>query len=313
MSLAGDTCLVLGAGGFIGMNVCSALAAAGAQVRAFGRSSRFTSSTPIEVWTEAEFTDNAALREAVRGATHVVHLLGGSNPAMHNAAPANDVIASVIPSIDLIEACRAEQVRRVVFLSSGGTVYGPDVAVPTPEEAHTDPVSAYGIGKLAVEKYLGLFHHLHRLDYRILRVANPFGPYQAPGRGQGFIGHALQAAVKGQPIEIWGDGSVVRDFIYVGDVADAVVRALADPGDVRLFNIGSGTGRSLLQVIADIGDVVGRTPAVQLRAARPADVPINILDIGRARECLGWEPVSDWKASLRTTRDWLLSDSSTST
>ncbi|TPG08133.1 NAD-dependent epimerase/dehydratase family protein [Sphingomonas oligophenolica] len=308
MTLAGKTCVVLGAGGFIGVNVCAALTAAGASVRGFGRRPRFAAAPRVDDWIEAEFGDNAALGDALRGATHVIHLLGGSNPVIHNAAPVNEVTANIIPSVGLLEACRAEGVSRVVFLSSGGTVYGPNAPVPTGEGALTDPISAYGIGKLAVEKYLGLFHYLHALDYRVLRVANPFGPYQVSGRGQGFIAQAMQRAIDDRPIEIWGDGSVVRDFIYIDDVAEAVVCSVADTGDARLFNIGSGKGRSLLEVIAAIGEVVGRSPIVNFRSARAADIPVSVLDIERARHRLGWAPKSDWTQSLISTRDWLLAN-----
>ncbi|MDE0878699.1 MAG: NAD-dependent epimerase/dehydratase family protein [Sphingomonas bacterium] len=307
--LNGLACVVLGGGGFLGMNICAALSAAGATVRGFGRRPHFISSMPADGWFEAEFNDEAALSAALKDATHVIHLLGGSNPATHNSAPVEELSANVIPTLRMLEACRVEKVRRVIFLSSGGTVYGPGAPVPTPETAPTDPISAYGIGKLAVEKYLGLFHHLHGLDYRILRVSNPFGPFQNPGRGQGFIAQAMKRVMGNHPIEIWGDGTVVRDFIYVSDVASAVVRSVAHAGERRVFNVGSGRGRTLTEVIESIADVVGHEPVVRMKPGRPSDIPANVLDIRLAQEHLLWRPDVAWMDGLQMTYDWLRSQS----
>ena len=125
-------------------------------------------------------------------------------------------------SLALFDICRNSGVKRIVFVSSGGTIYGPSAQIPISETAPTDPITAYGVGKLAIEKYLALYEHLFGLDYRILRVANPFGPFQIPLKNQGVIAALISRALKNEPIEIWGDGSVVRDYIYVDDVVAAL-------------------------------------------------------------------------------------------
>lgn len=305
--LSGRTVTVFGAGGFIGTNVCAALSLAGAKVHCFGRRSRLAIPYEPQSWFEAEFTDIDAVKAAVAGADFVIHLLGGSSPAVYNNAPAQEVMANIIPSLGLLDACRNAGVGRVIFLSSGGTVYGPDVMTPTNETAPTNPISAYGIGKLAVEKYLGLFHHLFGLDYRVLRVANPFGPYQLPNRGQGFIAQAIQCALDHEPIEIWGDGSIVRDYIYVADVANAVVRSLLHRGDERVFNIGSNVGLSLLDVISSIEHVVDKPFDITFLGSRPVDVQCSILDTSRAETSLGWKPQTDFLYALENTKNWLIS------
>ncbi len=129
-----------------------------------------------------------------------------------------------------------------MFVSSGGTVYGIPAHVPIAEEAPTDPISAYGVSKLAVEKYLGLYRHLHGLDYAVLRLANPFGACQDPDRRQGVVAALVQAVLDGRPVEIWGDGRVVRDFIYAPDAAEAIAMAASLAGPVRVLNVGSGVG-----------------------------------------------------------------------
>ena len=184
-SLSGTPCLVLGAGGFIGGHLCHALRAAGANVHGFGRKSKFPESMPPIRFTAAEFADRAALALAVDGVEIVFHLLGGTNPEVSNKDPIADLQASTLRSVQLLELCRSASVRKIVFVSSGGTVYGVPRQVPIAEDAPTEPISAYGINKLMTEKYLQLFRHLHGLESISLRVANPFGPYQSPFRRQG--------------------------------------------------------------------------------------------------------------------------------
>lgn len=297
-------CLILGAGGFIGGNLAQSLVRSGSLVRAYGRRPQALA-PPVDDWVEAEFHDRSAIDRALEGVTHVFHLLGGSNPAANNAAPLDELQGNVAPTLALFDACSAARVEKLVFISSGGTIYGPAAPVPTPEDAPTDPITAYGAGKLAVEKFLPVYHRHHGLDFSILRVANPFGPGQRPGRGQGFIAHAMRAALTGEAIDIWGDGSAVRDFVFIDDVVDAIVAAAGHRGPVRLFNIGSGRGRSLDAVIEDIGRVAGHRLRVNRIASRPADVPVSVLDCRRAAEHLGWRPATDWEEALERTRAWL--------
>jgi UDP-glucose 4-epimerase len=211
---------------------------------------------------------------------------------------------SVVPSLALLDVCLKLGVKRVVFVSSGGVVYGPATVIPTPEIAPTDPITSYGVTKLAIEKYLALYEHLHGLDYRILRVANPFGPFQMPRKSQGIIAALLSRALDDESIEIWGDGSVVRDYIFVGDAIDALVAAASDQSDTRIFNIGTGQGRSLLEVIAAIERQLGKRLRIEWRPARLVDVPTSIVAIERAREVLGWLPKTPIEEGWRETIAW---------
>lgn len=305
-TLAGLSCLVLGAGGFIGSHLCHALAAAGATVHGFGRRPAFPDSLPVLRFTAGEFNDRAALALAIDGADVVFHLLGGTNPAVSNNDPIADVETNTLASIKLLELCRASSVRKVVFVSSGGAVYGVPRSVPIPEDAPTWPISAYGINKLMVEKYLQLYRHLHGVRSVSLRVSNPFGPYQSPFRRQGVVPALIERHLAGHSMEVWGDGTVVRDFIYVADVAEALVAAAAYQGPEQVLNIGSGRGRSIREVVADIGLALGTgEPDVLFRPGRASDVPANVLDIGRARAALAWAPRTDWMTGLRQTAAWI--------
>jgi UDP-glucose 4-epimerase len=303
MSLAGTRCLVLGAGGFIGANLTRALLASGAVVTGMGRAPRFAA--PSHAWIERAIEDAAALRDAIAAADYVFHLIGSADPGASNRDPIAEIRTSVPASLAVLEACRDSDVRRLVFLSSGGTIYRPGLSMPIAETAPTDPISAYGIGKLTIEKYGDLYRRLYGLDMVTLRVSNPYGPFQDPGRTQGFIAKAIKRALAGEPIEIWGDGSAVRDYLFVEDLSAAIIAAAERPVTDSIFNIGSGEGRSLRAVLADVRRITKRDLQVRYLPARSADVPANILSIDRARDQLGWQPTTVWTDGLVRTRDWI--------
>ncbi len=303
MTVAGKRCLVLGGGGFIGAHLCRHLVEAGADVAAFGHLPRYA--PPSVQWHEAEFADVPALRRALAGRQRLFHLLGGSIPAQSNADPVGDVEASLVPTLRLIDACRAAGVERLIFASSGGTVYGVTDAAPVREDAPTDPITAYGVNKLLVEKYLGLYRHLYGFDSVVLRISNPYGPMQTGHRDQGVVGALIRRALSGDAIEIWGEGDILRDFIHVDDVVRAMVEAAEYDGRFRLFNVGSGVGRSVRSVAEAVVRATGADPgSIRYLSGRAADVPTNILDVARIGRELGWTPRIGWEKGLADTVAW---------
>jgi UDP-glucose 4-epimerase len=304
--LRGTACLVLGGGGFIGTHLCRGLAHWGARVHGFGRAPAYPDALQGIRWTTAEFTDRAALARAIEGNEIVFHVLGGSTPESSNKDPVADLQSCTFASLEMLEICRVASIRKIVFVSSGGTVYGLPAAVPIPETAPTEPICAYGISKLAVEKYLYLYRRLHDLDYAVLRVANPFGAYQRPDRRQGVIAAMVHRILQNEPVEIWGDGRVVRDFIYIEDVVRALTEVVGYSGPYRVFNVGSGVGRSILEVVADIAVVLDKPQIVPIhKPGRATDVPVNILDIMLIEREMGWAPKTDWLHALASTANWL--------
>ena len=246
----------------------------------------------------------------VAGHTHVFDLIGAGLPNSSNDNPAQIVADGLPPKVRLLEACRRQGVQRTVFASSGGTVYGPAGDMPIPETAPTEPISAYGIGKLTVEKYLSLYRHLYGLDYRVLRIANAYGQHQDPGREQGLVAAVLHRLLTARAIRVWGDGAVIRDYLHIDDVVAAFLAVAFLPavsgGDAsRLYNVGSGIGRSVLSVIDDAARVTGCLPILDRHPGRSADVAVNILDSTRLQRETGWAPLVGWDDGLARTAAWL--------
>lgn len=290
--LMANRALVLGAAGFIGSELCQRLVAEGKEVVAFDRSFplNFINDHPGCMQVVGEFSDCSKLKVAVKGCDQVYHLLSTSIPAASNNSPRIDCEENVVGTLQFLDIAVEYQVERVIFVSSGGTVYGKQSHIPVTEDAETNPICAYGVAKLAIEKYLEVYRHLFGLDYRILRVANPYGERQPINRGQGVISVFIDKAIRGDSISIWGDGSTIRDFIHLQDVIDALVLTSQHRGLERVFNIGSGEGTSLNEVVDVIGHVLNRSLKIDYQSGRSIDVPINILDISRAVNYLGWSP-----------------------
>lgn len=300
-------CAVLGAGGFIGTNLCRALVGRVDTLRAFGRRQSFPDAMHGCDWIPGDFTDPTCLSAAIAGCDVVFHLVNATTPASANVDKIADLNANVVSTLNLLNACRETGVRRVVFVSSGGTIYGIPNQVPTPEMAPTNPITAYGISKLAIEKYLGLYEHLYGLEYRVLRVANPFGPYQTTQKNQGVIAAFARRALASKPIEMWGDGSVTRDYVFIDDVVEALMLAATHEGAGRIFNIGSGEGRSLSDIVTAINRLLGADIPVDHRPGRPVDVPVSILDTTFAATDLVWEPRAIFEEGLQATIEWMKS------
>ena len=304
-------CLVLGGRGFIGSHLIDALLAQGHRVRCFDRphvaplGEAHRAHPAFELY-EGDLMSEADVIEALAGCEVCFHLVSTTLPKSSNADPVFDVESNVLGTVRLLTHAVKTGLRQVIFVSSGGTVYGVPLHVPIPETHPTDPVCSYGISKLTIEKYLGLFARLHGLEYTILRIANPFGERQRTEASQGAVAVFLGKVLRGQPVEIWGDGSVVRDYIYIADVVAALMAAFErSGGQEHLFNIGSGHGQSLNEVLDAIERVTGRAAIRNYLPARPFDVPRSILSIQRARDALGWAPQIDFESGLRRFARWI--------
>ena len=255
---------------------------------------------------EGDLANEAEVAEAIKGCDVCYHLVSTTLPKSSNADPVYDIESNVVATVKLLNQLVKSGVRKIVFTSSGGTIYGNPVSIPIQESHPTNPVCAYGISKLAIEKYLGLFKQLHGLEYSVLRLANPFGERQRTHASQGAVAVFLGKILRGEPIEIWGDGSIVRDYIDISDVVDALLLAMEKTSDQHVFNIGSGHGHSLNELIRAIEKVTGRTADCRYLPSRAFDTSSNVLCNTLANQCLGWSPKVRFEEGLEKFAEWLL-------
>jgi UDP-glucose 4-epimerase len=301
-------CLVLGGTGFIGTHLVNALITAGARVRVFSKDrNRFYAPRPDVEYLYGDWANTGMLDVALRGCDYVFHLISTTVPGTANTDPIFDLRSNVLNSVILLQRCAVHNIKKVVFSSSGGTVYGIAYQIPIPESHATEPICAHGIGKLMIEKYIALFHRLYGLDYAIFRTANAYGEGQDPLGVQGVIAVFLGKVARGESITLWGSKDVVRDYIHVEDVARAFVQAVDRTTRQRIFNVGSGQGTSLRELVGLIAEVTDRNPTVVEKSERSWDVPANVLDITRIRTETGWEPQVGLREGLERTWAWIRS------
>lgn len=298
-------CVVFGGNGFIGSHVTDALLAANHSVRVFDRvPERFRPPLAGVEYVTGNFSDPFAIAEALEGMDVVFHLVSTTVPSTSNRDPVADIETNLIASVQLLEQMVKAKIRRIVFLSSGGAVYGNTQTVPVNEDHPKRPICSYAIVKIAIEHYLQMYEELHGISPIVLRGSNPYGPRQGHRLVQGFIGVALSNMLHNEPVTIWGDGSVVRDYLYVADLATACVLA-GESTATGVYNIGSGEEHSLNDIVASIGESIGQSPKVVYETSRSFDVHKVVLDISRAREALDWQPACALPDGLRRTWDWM--------
>lgn len=241
----------------------------------------------------------------------VIHIAWTTVPKTASENPIYDAQTNIIGSIHLLEAAVEAKVKKVVFVSTGGALYGIPQYTPIDEQHPIQPISAYGISKMAFERYLHFFYQNKGLDYSIFRIANAYGTRQNLTKNQGVIGIWLQKIQQNQAIEIWGTGEVIRDYIYVTDVAKCIVSSLFYQGAQKVFNVGSGVGYSLNEILAVCQKVSQKHPKIHYLESRSFDVPVNILSIQHAQEVLNWQPLTSIEEGIKKTWDWLQSKPTT--
>lgn len=302
-------CIIFGGGGFIGTTVADRLLKDGHELRIFERPRvepyrKFTASERVE-WVTGDLQSAHDVSEAIDGADVVLHLVSTTLPKNSNDDPIYDVQSNLVATLQMLNAMVVKKIPKIIFISSGGTVYGIPKYLPIDEQHPTDPLVSYGITKLAIEKYLHLFEHMHGIKTITLRVANPYGERQRIETAQGAVGVFLHHALKGIPIDIWGDGSTTRDYIHISDVAEAFVRAVEYSGSKSVFNISSGSGTSLNELVAMLERVLGQSIERRYLPGRPFDVPVSVLSNQLAREELKWLPSTSMHDGLSRTAEWM--------
>lgn len=298
--------LIVGGSGFIGSHLTDLLVANGQTVRVYNRSHNLYQKQNREVeYIYGNLADDALLQKALKDIDVVYQLVSSTVPSTSNNDPIGDVSSNVIDMLNFLQCCVTASVQKIIFPSSGGTIYGFPQKIPINEDQPSNPICSYGITKLTVEKYLSLYQYLYGLDYTVLRISNPYGPRQNPTGKVGAITIFLDRIIKNIPIQIWGNGEIVRDYVYIYDVAQALYSAQEFDLSEKVFNIGMGKGTTLNELLNKIRQVINYDFQVEYIESRQVDVTTNILDISRANTILKWQPTVHLEVGIEKTWQWL--------
>lgn len=300
---------VIGGAGFIGRHVVRQLTASGREVVVVGRREQ----SPFEAGVEYHAVvpeSPKALQNVLNGVGEVIDLSYSTWPQTSFQNPVKDILDNLTASVRIFEHLKQTDVRRVVYVSSGGTVYGHAVETPIREEHPTNPVSPYGITKLAIEKYGLMFHATSRLPIVIVRPPNAYGEGQLPFRGQGFVSTAIASCLRGESVQVFGEEGTVRDYVHADDVASGIVAALEHGTVGEVYNLGTGVGtsnRGILEALRPLLSSTGVELRVEHLPARSFDVKVNVLCAAKLSRASGWEPKTSLEAGLSRTFEWLVS------
>ena len=299
--------MILGAAGFIGTNLAKKLSLEPDIQLSLVDSNMeyFETLKSLDLdnvsYYEADFSDFEIFDDLVKGQDEIYHLVSTTVPTTSNQHISEELNANVIMTSKLLESCVKEKVEKVIFISSGGTVYGKEVNCPLKENTATNPISSYGIQKVTIEKLLYLYNYLFGIDYRVVRLANPYGPYQRPNGVLGAVTTFTYKALKDEEITGYGDGSVVRDFIYIDDAINAIVTIAETENKHKTFNLGCGYGTSIKELLGEIEKTLDVKLKISYLPGRSVDVPINYLDISRYEKYYGkLNPISLEEGIKRT-------------
>ncbi|WP_448851709.1 NAD-dependent epimerase/dehydratase family protein [Corynebacterium sp. 335C] len=304
--------LVTGGAGFIGSHLVDRLVGEGHRVTVVDDLSRGSLDNIADArangdvrFVEADIREVDWARVFGDDAPEVVFNLAAQIDVRNSVEdPLHDASVNIIATIRLAEAARRAGVRKIVHTSSGGAIYGTPEELPVSEAIVPDPMSPYAASKYAGEVYLNTFRHLYGLECSHIAPANVYGPRQDPHGEAGVVAIFSQRLLAGEPTRVFGDGGNTRDYVYVGDVVDAFVRASGDVGGGMRFNVGTGVETSDRGLHTLVAEAAGAEDDPEYAPARLGDVPRSALDASRAREVLGWEPQVDIAEGVRRTVEY---------
>lgn len=302
--------LILGGTGFIGINLTYYLLHhLEYQVTIFGRSLK---NYPLDLqkssrvkFIRGEFGPNYDFDGLVAGQNIIFHLISTTVPTTSNKNIAKEIIDNIESTSVLLEACARHHVEKVVFISSGGTVYGITDGIKISENMPTNPITSYGLQKLSIEKLLFLYSQMREQDYRIIRLANPYGPYQKVNGIQGVISTFIYNILHQKELVVYGDGNIIRDYLYIDDAIQAIIRIFSDTAKEKLYNVGSGIGLSINEIITSIEKCLNLNAKVKYVEGRKVDVPSNVLDVRKYEQEFGKICFTSFQEGIKKTADFI--------
>jgi UDP-glucose 4-epimerase len=308
--------LVTGAAGFIGSNLVDRLLSDGHTVVGIddlsrGRMKNLESASLSTGFSfqQSDITEPTFAAIVAAASPEVIcHLAAQIDVRISVTDPLLDARLNLLGTINVLEAARSAGVRKVVFTSSGGSIYGEPTSFPVNELAPVDPYSQYAASKASGEIYLGVYRHLYGLETTALALSNVFGPRQDPHGEAGVVAIFCSAALKGGRAKIFGDGSSVRDYVYVGDVVDAFAKAVGTVGNGQRFNIGTAVGTTVTELHTAVASIAGTPDDPEFAAARLGELQAITLDPSLAARDLGWHPATTLAQGVAATYAWMKSE-----
>ena len=290
--------LVLGGQGFIGYNLVKKLLKENFEVKIFEKYINENKKLPNCEYIQGDFQNIDIYPEIFEEVDVVFHLISTTTPNKDISKIQFDIETNLVPTVKLLTLACEKNVKKVIFTSSGGTIYGEHDETKIEENAPKFPICAYGINKLAIEKYFYMFHKLFGLNYSILRLSNPYGENHF-SKSQGAINVFIDKIKNNQEIEIWGDGTIARDYIHIDDVVNALYLSIENNDDEKIFNISSGEATSLNEILNLLKEVSKKDFKVVYKPSRSFDVKVNCLDNSLAKKVLLWEPKISLKDGIK--------------
>jgi UDP-glucose 4-epimerase len=279
---------VLGGNGFIGKNVCSLLALRGRDVVCVGR--RAYAELGVNKQQKYVSLTNVKLQDVLQEGAEVIDLSYSTSPCVNSTDFITELHTNVKFSLDVFEACMKKNIKKIVTVSSGGTIYGDHGDTPIQEMFQQKPISSYGVIKSTIEKYAFMYFNAYSLPVCTVRPSNAYGINQQTASGQGFIAAVLENVLKGKEIQIYGDAGNIRDYIHVKDVASGIVSVLEGGMCGEAYNISTSAGASNLDVIRVAERLFNCSSVIKFLPKRPFDVKVNILCNKKIQRQTNWSP-----------------------
>lgn len=291
--------LVLGGNGFIGRNIVKELAIDNEVIVADRNFEDIYNNKNVS-FKKIDFVSQNDFSNILDGIDSVIHLISTIGPQDKIDNIELEIKENVFPTIKLLDSMVKCKTKKIIFVSSGGTVYGEHSEAPIKETELKQPICHYGIIKELIEKYLFLYKIYYNIDYNIIRLANPYSEMTKSGRSQGIIPIFADQILNNQEIKIWGDGNDIRDYIYIDDAIKAVIKIINYNGDEKIFNVGTGKGYTVNQVL----DLVSKelnisNPQVTYLEERKCDVKYNVLNIDKISSILNWRPTVSLEEGIK--------------
>lgn len=305
-----NRCIIFGGGGFIGSHLTEALVKNKYSVVIFSRKSKsalknLNNAMKDVKFIEGDFNDIGVVKKVIAANDIVFDLIASSVPFSSTQTPIEEINHHIFSHVRFIEACCKKKVKKIIFASSGGGVYGDKKKLPISENEMLEPISPHAIGKIAIEYYLNYYSKMYDIPYIIYRLSNPYGPRQIPEKGFGIVPTLFSHAFKNTPPTLFDHGNLVRDFIFIDDLIEAITQSFDCDNKFNLYNIGSGEGTTIINLWENIKKITKTNIKPLYQPKRPFDINSIILDMERFKSEYGWKSKTKLTDGLSQTWNWI--------